>query len=174
MKCLDDITSQIDVLAKQIQSIEVQNATVLNELKAMEMQIAQINDQINRSILKNPIDGTVLEKYAEPYEIAMMGKPLYKIADLSKLELRVYVSGAQLSQIKLGQKVTVLIDKNAKENEKLDGKIMWIAARSEFTPKVIQTKEERVNLVYAVKILVDNDGGLKIGMPGEVLFNGER
>ncbi len=169
-KQLDDINSQTDVLDKQIESIKVQNSTVFNELKAMEKQIEQIDDQINISILKSPVTGTVLEKYVEQYEIAIMGKPMYKIANLSKLELRVYISGDQLSKIKLGQEVSVLIDKNAKENKELKGKITWISEQSEFTPKIIQTKEERVNLVYAVKISVKNDGSLKIGMPGEVLL----
>jgi HlyD family secretion protein len=173
-KQLDDINSQIDVFDKQIKSIEVQNSTVFNELKAMEKQIEQIDDQINRSVLKSPVTGTVLEKYAEQYELAIMGKPIYKIANLSKLELRVYISGSQLNKIKLRQKVNVLIDENAEENKKLKGEITWISEQSEFTPKIIQTKEERVNLVYAVKISVKNDGSLKIGMPGEVLFNAEK
>jgi len=169
-KQMDDLNSQIDILDKQISAIEIQNSTVLNELKVMDSQIEQVEDMISRSVLKSPISGTILEKYVEQHELAIMGKPLYKIADLSKLELRVYLSGDQLSSIKIGQNVKVLIDKTKDENTELTGKIIWISEQSEFTPKIIQTKEERVNMVYAVKIAVDNDGSLKIGMPGEVIF----
>ena len=104
------------------------------------------------------------------HEIAAPGKPIYKIADLDRMKLKVYVSGDQLPNIKIGQKVEVLIDKNINENTSLNGEVSWISESAEFTPKIIQTKEERVNLVYAVKIVVKNDGTLKIGMPGEVNF----
>ena len=109
-------------------------------------------------------------KFAEQGEIVNFGKPLYKIADISVMELRVYVSGAQLPEIKLGQKVKVLIDDGKSNYRTLEGEISWISSKAEFTPKIIQTKEERVNLVYAVKVKVVNDGSLKIGMPGEVMF----
>jgi HlyD family secretion protein len=169
-KQLDDINGKIQVTDKQIASIKTQNASVINELTAMDKQIAQMIDQINRCKIVNPINGTVLDKYIEPFEIAMPGKALYKIADINQMILRVYVSGAQLPSIKVGQKVNVIIDKNAKENQSLEGTISWISSQAEFTPKIIQTKEERVNLVYAVKVSVNNDGKLKIGMPGEVKF----
>jgi len=110
-------------------------------------------------------------KLSEPSEIVNYGKPLYKIADLSIMELRVYVSGDQFPSIKIGQEVTVIVDKTKKENRTLKGTISWISSEAEFTPKLIQTKEERVNLVYAVKVRVKNDGTLKIGMPGEIMFN---
>jgi len=169
-KQLDDINGAIDVIDKQIESIETQNSAVLNELKGYDKQIEQINSSIKKSYIKNPVKATVLTKYAQPNEYAIIGKALFKIADLSKMYLRVYVSGNQLTDIKIGQKVQVLIDSNEKENKTLTGTISWISQNAEFTPKIIQTKEERVNLVYAVKILVLNDGTLKIGMPGEANF----
>jgi HlyD family secretion protein len=165
---LDNINGVMAVYDKQISSIGTQNAPVLNEVAAYVKQIAQLNDLIKRSLIINPDDGTVLTKYAEANEVVTMGKPLYKIANLSDIYLRVYVSGSQLPQIKLGQKVKVFVDKNEKENKEYEGIITWISSSSEFTPKIIQTKEERVNLVYAVKVKVKNDGFLKIGMPGEV------
>ena len=166
-KQLDDINGKIDVINNQIISVETQNAPIVNELKSIDVQVKQIEDQINKSILKNPVNGTVLVKYAEPNEVTAFGKPLYKIADLSTMLLRVYVSETQLADIKIGQEVTVKID--AGETMKsYDGDIIWISSEAEFTPKIIQTKEERVNLVYAVKISVKNDGSLKIGMPAEM------
>jgi HlyD family secretion protein len=167
---LDEINGVIAVYDKQILSVKTQNAPVLNEVAAYVKQIAQLNDQIRRSLIINPDDGTVLTKYAEAGEVVTLGKPLYKIADLSDIYLRIYVSGSQLPQIKLGQKVKVLVDKNENENKEYEGIITWVSSSSEFTPKIIQTKEERVNLVYAVKVKVKNDGTLKIGMQGEVKF----
>ena len=166
-KQLDDINGKIDVLNNQIISVETQNAPIINELKSIDIQVRQIEDQIQKSIINNPINGTVLVKYAEPNEITSFGKPLFKIADLSTMQLRVYVSETQLSSIKIGQDVTVKIDDND-DMKNYNGNIIWIAAEAEFTPKIIQTKEERVNLVYAVKIDVKNDGSLKIGMPAEM------
>ncbi len=171
-KQLDDINGKIDMLNQQIISVETQNAPIVNEIKSIDVQLQQIQDQIKKSILKNPVNGTVLVKYAEPNEITAFGKPLYKIADLSNMQLRVYVSETQLAGIKIGQEVTLKID--AGENMKnFDGIITWIASEAEFTPKIIQTKEERVNLVYAVKIDVKNDGSLKIGMPAEMWIENE-
>ena len=121
-----------------------------------------------RCIIKSPSDGTILETYAEEGELATPGKPLFKMAGLDELTLKVYVSGAQLPGIKIGQTAEVLVDKNETENQSFTGQITWISSEAEFTPKIIQTKEERVKLVYAVKIAVKNDGTLKIGMPGEV------
>ena len=170
-KQLDDINSELEVLKSQIASTKIQNQTISFDVKAIQFQIAQIEDQLNKSNIINPIDGTVLEKYVESGEIVTPGKVLYKIADLSVLRLRVYISGDQLGNIKIGQKVIALIDKDKDQNKKLNGTISWISQEAEFTPKIIQTKEERVNLVYAVKVDVSNDGSLKIGMPGEVKFS---
>lgn len=170
-KQLDDINARINVIDKQIASVQSQNSTTFQEIKTIDTQIDQLADQINKSEITNPIKGTVLIRFSEPSEIVNYGKPLYKIADLSIMELRVYVSGDQLPSIKIGQEVTVIVDKNKKENRTLKGTISWISLKAEFTPKIIQTKEERVNLVYAVKVRVNNDGTLKIGMPGEIMFN---
>lgn len=169
-KQLDDINGNLNVLDKQIAAIESQNSTTMQEIKSLDVQIQQIQDQINKSAVINPVKGTVLMKLAEQSEIVNYGKPLYKIADISTMELRVYVSGEQLPNIKLGQLVRVLIDSGNNGFRELEGTISWISAKAEFTPKIIQTKEERVNLVYAVKVKVANDGSLKIGMPGEVIF----
>ena len=166
-KQLDDINGKIDVIINQIISVETQNAPIVNELKSIDVQVKQIEDQIQKSIITNPVNGTVLVKYAEPHEITSFGRPLYKIADLSTMQLRVYVSEAQLASIKIGQEVTIKIDEN-EDMKNYDGIITWVAAEAEFTPKIIQTKEERVNLVYAIKIDVKNDGSLKIGMPAEM------
>jgi len=172
-KQLDDVNGQIDVIHQQIRSIEIQNASVMNELKSLDAQQKQLEDQIVKSTIINPVHGTVLVKYVEPFEVANFGKPLYKIADLSSMQLRVFVSETQLSSIKIGQKVTVKVD-GVEEMKSYEGAITWIAAEAEFTPKIIQTKEERVNLVYAVKVEVKNDGGLKIGMPAEMwIANGD-
>ena len=169
-KQLDDINGSIDVINRQISSIEMQNTTTNEELKGLDVQIAQIVDQLQKSSITNPVKGTVILKFAEQGEIVNFGKPLYKIADISTMELRAYVSGAQLSEIKLGQKVKVLIDDGKSGYKTLEGEISWISSKAEFTPKIIQTKEERVNLVYAFKVRVVNDGSIKIGMPGEVVF----
>ena len=180
-KQLDDINFQIESVKKQMnvtqQQINVQKSTVatqnrgiLSEGKPLEKKKEQLQDQVNKTNIRNPINGTVLTKYAEAGEITSNGKPLYKIADLSTMNLRAYVTGAQLPQIKLGQAVTVLIDSGANNYRKLPGTITWISDKAEFTPKTVQTKDERANLVYAMKIKVKNDGYLKIGMYGEVKF----
>lgn len=169
-KQFDDISGKLDILNTQIQQVKTQNQSLFEELKVFDSQLKLTDDLINKTITINPINGTVLTKYSEQNEIAMPGKPLYKIADLSKLILRAYVSGTQLNEIKIGQKVDIFIDKTKDENKKYSGTITWVSNKAEFTPKVIQTKEERVNLVYAVKIIVNNDGAIKIGMPGEVRF----
>ena len=169
-KQLDDIDGKINVINQQIRSIEIQNAPVVSELKSIDVQLKQVEDQLQKSIITNPVNGTVLVKYAEPEEITSFGKPLYKIADLSTLQLRVYISETQLSGITIGQEVTVKID-SQETMKSYTGTVSWIASEAEFTPKIIQTKEERVNLVYAVKIDVNNDGSLKIGMPAEMWIN---
>ena len=171
-KQLDDIIGQMNVIKQQIRSIETQNATAINELKSIDVQIKLIEYQIEKSKIINPINGTVLVKYAEPNEIASFAKPLYKIANLSTMRLRVYISETQLASIKISQEVTVKIDDNeAMKNYK--GIITWVSSEAEFTPKIIQTKEERVALVYAAKIDVVNDGSLKIGMPAEMWLSEE-
>ena len=171
VKQMDDINGAIDVVDKQVESLETQNSPVLNNIKGYEKQIAQVSESLKKCYIKNPVNATVLTKFAQPNEFAMVGKPLFKIADLRKMYLRVYVSGSQLPNIKIGQKAEVLFDKNEKENSSLSGTVSWISQNAEFTPKIIQTKDERINLVYAVKILVTNDGAIKIGMPGEANFN---
>ncbi len=170
-KQMDDVDGQLRVLDRQIQSIRTQNATILGEIEVLEAQIAQLDDQLSRSVVVNPVAGTVLVTYTEPYEMTAPGSPLYKIANLDTMYLRAYISGAQLPHVRLGQAVSVLIDEDETTNRTLTGTITWIAAQAEFTPKLIQTKEERVNLVYAFKVRVANpEGRLKIGMPGEVVF----
>ena len=166
-KQLDDINGQIEILKQQMKSVETQNAPIVNEVKSIEVQEQQIEDQIEKSIIKNPIKGTVLVKYAEPNEVTTFGKPLYKISNLDEMELRVYISETQLANLKTGQEVTVKID-DADGMKSYGGTVSWISDSAEFTPKIIQTKEERVNLVYAVKVRVKNDGSLKIGMPAEM------
>ncbi len=181
-KQLDDLNAQIDVLQKQIavseQQIRVQetttgtqNSSVLSESKPLHRSVAQIEDQLKRANITNPINGTVLTKYAMAGEIAGAGKALYKIADLSVLTLRAYITGTQLAQVKLNQKLTVLVDSSSSGYKHYEGIISMISDKAEFTPKTIQTKDERANLVYAIKIHVKNDGYLKIGMYAEVMFN---
>ena len=167
---LDDINGKVEVLNAQMDAVKAQNDAALRQLEVINTQVQQINDQISKCKIINPINGTVLEKYVEPGELAVPGKAIYKIADLDEMELKVYVSGAQLPSVKIGEPVTVMFDKSEKENQQLPGTISWIASEFEFTPKIIQTKEERVNMVYAVKVRVKNDGRLKIGMPGEIRF----
>lgn len=170
IKEVDDITGNIQVVDKQIRSVQSENAKVLGNIENIDRQIESLEDLIAKSKIFVPKTATVLEKYREPFEIVNNGTPLFKLADLSFLELRVYVGGNQLPNVKLGQQVKVIIDKTADENETLVGQVSWISSQSEFTPKIIQTKEERVKLVYAVKVRVANDGRLKIGMPGEIRF----
>lgn len=180
-KQLDDINAQIDVVKKQMNvtqqqinvqknNIGTQNRGILSQEKPLEKKAAQIQDLLNKANITNPINGTVITKYAEEGEMVSSGKALYKIADLSTMTLRVYISGTQLSQVKLGQQVKVLIDDGGDKYKELPGTISWISDKAEFTPKTIQTKEERANLVYAMKVKVKNDGYLKIGMYGEVQF----
>lgn len=164
---VDEIDGKVKVIQEQIKSVGTQNAPIISDLKSIDVQIEKINDQIEKSKITNPIKGTVLTKYAEPGEVTAFGKPLYKLANLSEMILRVFVSETQLPQLKIGQEVTVKID-GLEEMKSYKGTISWIASQAEFTPKIIQTKEERVNLVYALKIKVKNDGSLKIGMPAEM------
>ncbi len=169
-KQADDIKGKINVLDRQIEQVKTQNKSLFNQLKVFDIQKEIINNQIRKSEIVNPVKGTVLTKYAEENEITLPGKPLYKIADLSEMKLRAYVSGKQLSSIKIGQKIKVFIDTNENQMKEYEGIVSQISNEAEFTPKIIQTKDERVNLVYSIIIKVKNDGDLKIGMPGEVRF----
>ncbi|MBL7818099.1 MAG: HlyD family efflux transporter periplasmic adaptor subunit [Saprospiraceae bacterium] len=188
-KQLDDINGQIAVLKKQIDAAEssikvferqisaqtavvgIQNRGILSEKLPLEKRMKQLDDQLSRTKITNPIDGIVLSKYAEAGEVTTMGKAIYKIADMSDMILRAYITGDQLGQVKINQKVKVMIDEGKDKYRELQGTLFWIADKAEFTPKTVQTKDERANLVYAVKIKVKNDATLKIGMYGEVLFN---
>jgi HlyD family secretion protein len=168
---IDQAQGKVNVLKKQINSVEVQKQSIFAELQTMKTRIALVQDQIKKTRIINPVSGTVLSSFAEPGELVSTGKPLYEIANLQEMILRVYVSGAQLPNVVLGKQAVVLIDKNVEENESLTGMVRWIASEAEFTPRMIQTKAERVTQVYAVEISVPNpDGKLKIGMPGEVNF----
>lgn len=173
-KQLDDVNSQLDVLNKQYaatkSSLTITKQGIQSETLPLIAQVEQIEDQIKKSIIINPIDGTVLTRYAKQDEITSNGKALYKIANLSDMTLRAYVDGDQLGQIKLGQKVKVFVDKGEGDQKEMSGEIYWVSSKAEFTPKTIQTKDERANLVYAIKVKVINDGYLKIGMYGEVKF----
>ncbi|MDA3944081.1 MAG: HlyD family efflux transporter periplasmic adaptor subunit [Bacteroidetes bacterium] len=163
----EDIDGAIALISNQIAATRAQYTGIEAEIQVIDSQIAQINETLQKSILRNPIEGTVLNKYAEPGEIATPGKPLYKIANLSFLDLKAYITGKQLTDFILNQEVKVFID-GSNDAIELPGTISWIASSAEFTPKTIQTKEERTDLVYAIKVRVGNDGRLKIGMPGEV------
>ncbi|MGN0020124.1 MAG: HlyD family secretion protein [Sphingobacterium hotanense] len=171
-KQLDDINAQIDLISKQIaaqrSTLDLSVSSIDKDVQPIEVQMLQIEDQLQKSKIINPIAGTVLTKYAEANEMASVGKPLYKIADLSNLILRVYISGDQLPLIKLNQQVKVFTDDGNGGFKETQGTITWINDKAEFTPKTIQTKNERANQVYAVKILVKNDGSYKIGMYGEI------
>ncbi|MBK9356203.1 MAG: HlyD family efflux transporter periplasmic adaptor subunit [Bacteroidales bacterium] len=168
-KQLDDVTGSIRVTEQQIISVRTQLAAVSDEIKAIDAQIAQVGEALKRCFLINTVEGTVLSRYAETGEVTAFGKPLYKIANLKTMDLRVYISGKMLSEVKTGQKARVLIDSDKGMSE-LEGVVTWVSPAAEFTPKIIQTREERVNLVYAVKLSVVNDGRLKIAMPAEVVF----
>jgi HlyD family secretion protein len=174
-KQLDDINSQLEVLQKQYNaaksSLNVTTQSLNSEVLPLKAQLEQVEDQIQKSIIRNPINGIVLTEYLMEDEVAGIGKGLYKIANLSTVILRAYVSGSQLPQLKLGQNVDVFVDASKDDYKKYSGTVIWVSDKAEFTPKTIQTKEERANLVYAVKISVKNDGYLKIGMYGEVKLN---
>lgn len=183
-KQLDDINAQIDVAKRsmhvtrqQIQvqqnNVATQNRSILSEGKPLQKRVAQLEDQLRKTSIINPVAGTVLTKYAEQGEITSTGKALYKIADLSTITLRVYITGTQLSQVKLGQTVKVMVDDGASKYKEYSGTLSWVSDKAEFTPKTIQTKDERANLVYATRIKVKNDGYLKIGMYGEIKFGNQ-
>ena len=172
-KNLDEVNQQLAVLEKQKAALEnqlnTQSGSILAESDPLSIQAMQIDDQLAKCRILNPVGGTVTATFARQGEIAAFGKPLYKIADLQNMILRAYITGTQLAQVKIGQTVSVSIDEGDKMKT-YSGTIEWISDKAEFTPKLIQTKEERVNLVYAVKIKVVNDGAIKSGMPAEVMF----
>lgn len=173
-KQLDDINAQIKLLEKQLaaqyETVNNANSSLTDESTSLEAQIAQLKDQINNSIIASPIEGTVLAKYAESGELAVQGKALFKIADIRKMYLRAYITASQLTTAKIGQQVKVYSDLGESDRKEYAGKITWISDKAEFTPKTIQTRDERANLVYAVKVEVENDGYIKKGMYGEVKF----
>jgi HlyD family secretion protein len=173
-KQLDDINAQIDYLQKQLNAqkltFESSSKGINEESSALQMQVEQIEDQLRKSYITSPIKGTVLVKYAEAGELATQGKPLFKIADTDNMILRAYITANKLAHLKIGQKVNVSAEFGEKENREYNGTVSWISSKSEFTPKTIQTEDERANLVYAVKVLVKNDGYLKIGMYGGFKF----
>lgn len=173
-KQLDDIEAQIKILESQLvatlSTLDNNNATINGNSAALEAQIAALNDRIAKCRIVSPISGTVLVKYAEAGEFATIGKPLLKIADLENIYLRAYFTSAQLANINLGDEVTVVADFGSNNRYNYTGRIMWISSECEFTPKTIQTKDSRANLVYAVKIAVKNDGRLKIGLAGDVIL----
>ncbi len=173
-KQLDDIDEQLWVLKRQLvaqaTSLSSNSKGIEEQSKTVYYQAQQLEDQIQKSIIINPIKGTVLTKYAEGGEVTSSGKPLYRIADLSVMTLRAYITNSQLSEVKIGQNVQVYVDNGDKTYKQMTGRVKWVSDRAEFTPKTIETKDERANLVYAVKIDVKNDGYVKIGMYGEVKF----
>nr|WP_068890830.1 HlyD family efflux transporter periplasmic adaptor subunit [Pedobacter panaciterrae] len=174
-KQLDDANSQIAIIKKQIaaqeSALNITSSGLNKETLPLNVQIEQLNDQLSKSKVVNETPGTVLVKYAEVNEMATVGKPLYKISDLSTIILRAYITGNQLPAVKLGQTLEVLVDAADGKYKTYQGTIEWISDKAEFTPKTIQTKDERANLVYAVKIRVKNDGFLKIGMYGEIVLS---
>ena len=173
-KQLDDIEASIAVLERQLAAqrttLESGNNALTEEGAGFDAHIAQVEDLLAKSRIVAPIDGTVLVKYAEQGEMAVAGKPLFKMADMNNMILRAYITSGQLTQLKLGQDVRVFTDFGESERREYEGRVVWISDKAEFTPKTIQTKDERANLVYAVKIAVANDGFIKIGMYGEVKF----
>ena len=187
-KQLDDANGQIKVIQKQIaaaqsqlsilqqqisttkENVSIQNRAILSERKPTEKKVEQIDEQLKNNTIESPISGMVLTKYLNQGEFATVGKPIFKMANLEVMTLKTFVTGDQLPQIKIGQQVKILIDTGDGKTKELPGTIYWISSKAEFTPKTIQTKNERANLVYAVKIHVKNDGYLKIGMYGDVKF----
>lgn len=170
-KMLDDINAQIMVLEKQLaaqkSTLDISNRGISEDVATMEIQVAQLDDQLLKCRIASPINGTLLVKYAQVGELAMPGKALFKVADMESMILRAYITSDQLTQLKIGQTVKVFADFGEGTRE-YSGTISWVSGKAEFTPKTIQTKDERANLVYAVKIAVKNDGYLKIGMYGQV------
>ena len=187
-KQLDDANGQIKVIQKQIsaaqtqlntlqqqisaakENVSIQNRAILSERKPTQKKVEQMDEQLKNNMIESPIAGMVLTKYINEGEFAMTGKPVFKMADLDLMILKIFITGDQLAQVKTGQQVKVFIDMGEGKTKELPGTVYWISPKAEFTPKTIQTKNERANLVYAAKIHVKNDGLLKIGMYGDVKF----
>ena len=176
-KQVDDIDYQIKVLQNQLvatqEQINSSNSSLSRQSESIQAQRAQLEDQIRNAMISSPITGTVLTKYAEQGEFAIPGKALFKVADVSQMKLRAYITADQLTQLQIGQAVAVYADRGITDRKRYAGRVVWIADKAEFTPKTIQTRNERANLVYAVKIAVENDGFIKRGMYGEVRFEEE-
>lgn len=174
-KQVDDADTYVEQLNKQLaaneSNLNINSQSIMADEEPIEYQIQQINDQIKKCCIKSPIDGNILIKYMEKSELAVNGKAIYKLGDLSQLYLRAYISGDQLKDIRIGQSVKISADYGKNISKEYSGIVQWISDQSEFTPKTIQTNDERANLVYAIKIAVKNDGQLKSGMYGEVKFN---
>lgn len=173
-KQVDELDYQIDVLKRQLSATEEQlnshNKSLDGQCLSLEAQLAQLEDQIEKSVVSSPVSGTVISKYAEPGEFVQPGKSLFKVANLEKMKLRIYITADQLTMLKIGQKVKVYADKGQDERQEYEGVVSWISDKAEFTPKTIQTRDERANLVYAVNVSVRNDGFIKRGMYGDVKF----
>ena len=176
-KQLDDINAQLEILNSRLKAQKSSLNTNVNALESqsvtVDVQIRQVNDMLDRTAIRSPISGTVLSKYAEAGEMTGVGKPLFKVGDIENMILRAYVTSDQLAQLTLNQQVQVLAEFGESELRDYDGKISWISSQSEFTPKTIQTQDERANLVYAIKVKVKNDGSLKIGMYGGIKLSAE-
>ena len=175
-KMLDDAASQVQVLQKQldaqVSALSTQTSALNSQMTAVDVQVSQLRDQLRRCHVVSPVAGSVLEKFVEQGEFVAVGKPLLKIADTRQMFIRAYVTSAQLQQVRVGQPVKVFADYGDGQKKSYDGKVSWISSRSEFTPKTILTDDERADLVYAVKVAVQNDGFIKIGMYGEVKLLG--
>ena len=173
-KQVEDIQAQIDILERQLaaqkESLQNTNSNVSGQADALEAQMAQLEDRIRKCVITSPVSGTVLAKYSEAGELAVQGRALFKVADLESIRLRAYITADQLTNVKLGQAVKVYADQGTSGRKEYAGTLVWISDKAEFTPKTIQTRDERANLVYAVKIAVKNDGLIKLGMYGEVKF----
>lgn len=173
-KQVEDIQAQLDILERQLaaqkESLQNTNSNVSGQADALEAQMAQLEDRIRKCVITSPVSGTVLAKYSEAGELAVQGRALFKVADLDNIRLRAYITADQLTNVKLGQAVKVYADQGTSGRKEYDGTLIWISDKAEFTPKTIQTRDERANLVYAVKIAVKNDGLIKLGMYGEVKF----
>lgn len=173
-KQVEDIQAQLDILERQLaaqkESLQNTNSNVSGQADALEAQVMQLEDKIRKCVITSPVSGTVLAKYSEAGELAVQGRALFKVADLDNIRLRAYITADQLTGLKLGQSVKVFADQGTSGRKEYAGTLVWISDKAEFTPKTIQTRDERANLVYAVKIAVKNDGLIKLGMYGEIKF----
>lgn len=173
-KQVEDIQAQLDILERQLaaqkESLQNTNSNVSGQADALEAQVMQLEDKIHKCVITSPVSGTILAKYSEAGELAVQGRALFKVADLDNIRLRAYITADQLTGLKLGQSVKVFADQGTSGRKEYAGTLVWISDKAEFTPKTIQTRDERANLVYAVKIAVKNDGLIKLGMYGDIKF----